>query len=320
MKRVIAIAAVGFAVTVGALDPCSKPVGPAAEVCKCECDKGIDGPPGPAGIQGDAGVDGKQGDPGIGIQGKQGPQGPDGESGPQGPEGDKGNTGPDGNEGPAGNPGPAGEDGFRGFPGFDGAPGPEGPPGPQGNQGKNGHNGDDGYNGDTGPDGPTGPKGDDGPTGVPGSQGPPGPDGPQGTHSLEGGGERHNNMQPFLTMSYIIALTGAFPSRTERAATTLASEPFIGEIRIFGGNFAPRGFVFCDGQLLTVNSNPSLFSIVGTTYGGDGRTTFGVPDLRGRVPIQQGLGAGLTNRILGSKFGQEFATLSENTMPNHNHI
>lgn len=83
------------------------------------------------------------------------------------------------------------------------------------------------------------------------------------------------------------------------------SEPFIGEIRMFGGNFAPRNWAFCDGQLLPINQNQSLYSLLGTTYGGDGRITFGLPDLRGRVPIHEGAGPGLSTRVLGSKGGGE---------------
>lgn len=79
------------------------------------------------------------------------------------------------------------------------------------------------------------------------------------------------------------------------------SEPLIGEITMFAGNFAPRGWAFCDGQLLAISSNTALFSILGTTYGGDGRTTFGLPDLRGRVPIHAGQGAGLPDVRLGQK-------------------
>ena len=71
------------------------------------------------------------------------------------------------------------------------------------------------------------------------------------------------------------------------------AEPFIGQIVMFGGNFAPRGWAFCDGQLLAINTNQALFSILGTTYGGDGRTSFGLPDLRGRSPMHEGDGPGL---------------------------
>lgn len=97
------------------------------------------------------------------------------------------------------------------------------------------------------------------------------------------------------------------------------SEPFVGEIRMFAGNFAPRGWAFADGQLLAVSSNDALFSLYGTIYGGDGRTTFGLPDLRGRIPIHAGGGPGLTNRRLGSKAGVENVTLTTNQIPPHNH-
>ena len=90
------------------------------------------------------------------------------------------------------------------------------------------------------------------------------------------------------------------------------SDPFIGEIRMFGGNFAPRGWAFCEGQLLSVNQNDALFSLLGTIYGGDGRTTFGLPDMRGRVPVHMGQGPGLSDRRLGSKGGEENVTLTVN--------
>jgi len=97
------------------------------------------------------------------------------------------------------------------------------------------------------------------------------------------------------------------------------SEPFVGEIRMFAGNFAPRGWAFCDGQLLAVSQNDALFSLFGTIYGGDGRTTFGLPDLRGRIPIHAGSGPGLSPRRLGSKSGAEAVTLTVNQMPSHGH-
>ena len=93
----------------------------------------------------------------------------------------------------------------------------------------------------------------------------------------------------------------------------------LGEIRIFAGNFAPRGWAFCDGQLLRVDENTALFSILGTMYGGDGRTTFGLPDLRGRAPIHAGHGPGLTPHTLGQKGGEETAALTVNHLPNHTH-
>lgn len=97
------------------------------------------------------------------------------------------------------------------------------------------------------------------------------------------------------------------------------SEPFVGEIRMFAGNFAPRGWAFCDGQLLAVSQNDALFSLLGTIYGGDGRTTFGLPDLRGRVPIHAGQGPGLNNRRLGARGGAENVTLTVNQLPGHSH-
>lgn len=97
------------------------------------------------------------------------------------------------------------------------------------------------------------------------------------------------------------------------------SEPFVGEIRMFAGNFAPRGWAFCDGQLLAVSQNDALFSLLGTIYGGDGRTTFGLPDLRGRIPLHQGTGPGLSQRRLGSKGGAEKETLTTNQLASHSH-
>ncbi len=97
------------------------------------------------------------------------------------------------------------------------------------------------------------------------------------------------------------------------------SEPFVGEIRMFAGNFAPRGWAFCDGQLLAVSQNDALFSLLGTIYGGDGRTTLGLPDIRGRLPIHAGTGPGLSPRRLGAKGGAENVTLTVNQLPSHTH-
>ncbi len=97
------------------------------------------------------------------------------------------------------------------------------------------------------------------------------------------------------------------------------SDPFVGEIRMFAGTFAPRSWAFCDGQLLAISGNEALFSLLGTTYGGDGRTTFGLPDLRGRLPIHAGTGPGLTPRQLGAKGGSEQAQVNVNQLPAHTH-
>lgn len=200
-----------------------------------------------------------------------------------------------------------------------------------------------GEQGEPGPEGPTGPEGPAGPTGPTGPTGPIGPPGPQGEAAPLYNGEPPinvdnnvltiglnpatavgdlltwdgnnwiakqpepeppqtlDNMQPFLGVNYIVALQGLYPSRN-------GSEPFIAEIIMFGGNFAPRGWAFCDGQLLSIAQNSALFSILGTTYGGDGRTNFALPDLRGRVPVHAGSGPGLTPRRLGEKGGSETIT------------
>jgi len=97
------------------------------------------------------------------------------------------------------------------------------------------------------------------------------------------------------------------------------SSPFVAEIRMFGFNFAPTGWAFCNGQLLPISQNTALFSLLGTFYGGDGKSTFALPDLQGSVPIEQGQGAGLSEYFLGQQAGAEFITLLQSEMPNHNH-
>ena len=97
------------------------------------------------------------------------------------------------------------------------------------------------------------------------------------------------------------------------------SEPFIGEIKMFGGNFAPRGYAFCDSQLLGISQNTALFSILGTTYGGNGTTNFGLPNLQGRAAMGAGNGPGLTPRQLGETGGETAVTLLTSQIPSHNH-
>lgn len=96
-------------------------------------------------------------------------------------------------------------------------------------------------------------------------------------------------------------------------------EGFIGEVRMFAGNFAPRSWAFCEGQLLPISQNSALFSILGTIYGGDGRTTFALPDLRGRVPVGSGNGPGLSDYRQGAKGGRESVTVTVAEMPSHHH-
>jgi microcystin-dependent protein len=97
------------------------------------------------------------------------------------------------------------------------------------------------------------------------------------------------------------------------------NEAYIGSIVMFAGNFAPRDWAFCDGSLLSIAQNTALFSILGTTYGGDGRQTFALPDLRGRVPLSSGQGPGLSNYSLGQMGGAETETITTNQMPAHTH-
>lgn len=97
------------------------------------------------------------------------------------------------------------------------------------------------------------------------------------------------------------------------------SNPYIGEIRLFAGNFAPLGWAFCQGQLVSIAENDALFSLIGTIYGGDGQQSFGLPDLRGRVPVHQGNGSGLSPRVIGERAGTETVTLTTAQLPTHSH-
>ena len=97
------------------------------------------------------------------------------------------------------------------------------------------------------------------------------------------------------------------------------SSPFVAEIRIFGFNFAPTGWALCDGQLLPISQNTALFSLLGTTYGGDGKSTFALPDLQGSTAMHAGQGPGLSQRFLGEMGGEEFVTLLQSEIPAHSH-
>ena len=99
----------------------------------------------------------------------------------------------------------------------------------------------------------------------------------------------------------------------------MSADTLLGEISMFAGNFAPRGWALCNGQFLSISQNSALFSILGTTYGGDGRTTFALPDLRGRVPVGPGRGPGLSDYRLGQRGGSENNVLSVANMPAHTH-
>lgn len=96
--------------------------------------------------------------------------------------------------------------------------------------------------------------------------------------------------------------------------------PYVGELRIFAGNFAPVGWSFCEGQLMPISENETLFNLIGTTYGGDGEETFALPDLRGRIPLHMGQGPGIANNYqIGEKAGAEEVTLSPSQIPSHTH-
>ena len=166
--------------------------------------------------------------------------------------------------------------------------------------------------------------------------------------ALAGGQQPFSIDQPSLSLTPVIALQGQFPSRSrrdvpakagssnstapspepstagvaesaERSRSRRSSDPFIGEIKAYGFNFAPRGWAKCDGQLLAISTNTALFSLIGTYYGGDGRSTFGLPDLRGRVPVHAGTGPGLSTRRLGASFGGPSVTLTSQHLPTHDH-
>ena len=282
--------------------------------------QGAIGPTGPQGLKGDTGA--------TGAPGAVGPTGP---QGPQGVSGLKGDTGATGAPGAIGPTGPQGVAGLKGDTGATGAAGAVGPTGPQGPQGVAGLNGANGAVGPTGPAGTAGAAGAVGPTGPQGPAGADGADGADGAGLVNGtiagqllswDGNNSwvakapttdnivvNNMQPYLAINYVITLSGIFPSRN-------GADAFIGEIYLFAGNFAPRNYALCDGQLMSIASNTALFSILGTTYGGDGQTTFALPDLRGRAPIHAGgsQGFGVSLRTLGEMGGSETTTV-----PTHKH-
>ncbi len=117
------------------------------------------------------------------------------------------------------------------------------------------------------------------------------------------------------------AATGSTDPGNSTSTTSTSSdmEPFIGEIRMFAANFAPRGWALCNGQIMNIIDNQPLFSLIGTTYGGDGRNTFALPDLRGRSPMHAGTGPGLSDRLIGHSGGYETVTLSNSQIPEHTH-
>jgi microcystin-dependent protein len=137
-----------------------------------------------------------------------------------------------------------------------------------------------------------------------------------GVTGVTGGGLPIDNMQPSTALHYIIATAGIFPSQGGGGSLT---EPMLGQMALFAGNFEPSGWKFADGQLLSISQNTALFSILGTTYGGNGISTFGLPDLRGRDIIGMGQGPGLPNYVLGEVDGTESISLLTANLAPHDH-
>lgn len=132
-----------------------------------------------------------------------------------------------------------------------------------------------------------------------------------------GGTQAHENMQPFLTLQYVICAQGTYPSHSGGSLPD-EGEEYLADVKPYGFNFVPRGWAACDGQILPIDQNQSLFALLGTAYGGDGRKTFALPDLRGRTPIGEGTLSGYTY-LIGNKGGQEGVELSAQEIPNHDH-
>lgn len=141
-----------------------------------------------------------------------------------------------------------------------------------------------------------------------------------------GGGQAISNIQEEIALNYLIAVEGIYPSRNLQFQPNLAqlnagSIPFLGEVAMFAGNFAPRGWLFAHGQILSIAQNTALFSLLGTTYGGDGRSTFALPDLRGRTVVGAGDAADIAGSYqLGQLIGTEFLDLSAANLPAHAHL
>jgi microcystin-dependent protein len=147
---------------------------------------------------------------------------------------------------------------------------------------------------------------------------------PAHDHTLPGGGftditgnsQPFDNMEPSTTLNYMIAINGIFPSRD---GSNVSNFPFLGELSLFAGSFAPNGWMFAQGQLLPISQYTALFAILGTTYGGNGLSNFALPDLRGRTIVGAGQGPGLPDWVLGQQDGASSIVLSVSQLPDHNH-
>jgi microcystin-dependent protein len=133
------------------------------------------------------------------------------------------------------------------------------------------------------------------------------------TASLAGGNLPLSIRNPYLGLNFIIALQGIFPSRN-------GAQPFVGEIEMVGFSFAPVGWALCNGQIMSISQNTALFSLLGTTYGGNGTSTFALPNLQSRVPVDMGQGTGLSPVLIGDMNGAENVTILQSQMPAHTHV
>jgi hypothetical protein len=234
------------------------------------------------GTAGGAGAPGPKGDTGAtGAQGPQGLKGDTGATGPQGPQGlkgDAGATGPQGLQGLKGDTGATGATGLTGPMGATGAQGPQGLKGDTGAAGAAGATGAIGPAGTTGATGPQGQKGDNGASGAVGMQGPQGPSGPQGVKGDTGATGPVGPMGP----QGPAATAGLFGTNTGRGAAGDGGDCVIGKINLYAGSVGSGRPA--DGAILSISQNPALFSLLGVTYGGDGRTTFALPDMRAVTP------------------------------------
>jgi microcystin-dependent protein len=136
-----------------------------------------------------------------------------------------------------------------------------------------------------------------------------------GVTSFVGGSQTQDTVQPTLALNYVIAVEGIFPSN---GGGGTINEPLLGQVNLFAGNFAPDGWMYCDGSLLSIAGNTALFSLLGTTYGGDGQSTFALPDLRDAIPVGAGQSA-FSSWTLGELRGGDTITLTESQMPAHAH-
>ena len=291
--------------------------------------KGTTGSTGTQGLQGLIGATGTTGAAGIiGSTGAQGLQGITGNTGAQGIQGIAGIKGTTGSTGPQGLQGAIGATGAQGLQGIIGTTGAQGLQGIIGTTGASGQQGAIGVTGAQGLQGATGNTGAQGLQGLVGATGPGVPAGVNSgnmivydgtnwvaktlTLGTTGSSVPFNNMQPYTVVNFCIAANGIYPSRN-------GVEPYIGEIEMFGFDFNPVDWYYCNGQLLSISANAALFSLLGTQFGGSGVTTFGLPDLRGRVPMHQFQGPGLSTRTMGELGGTENTTLLINNLPAHSH-